>query len=261
MWILGAICLLLAAIAGFVFIRSRARIHEMIVTETYTAKELAELQEAAAGAAGDGVFKYRSEVKGSAEAGPDGLLRAELSDTECLWHQHVVTRKYWTTERRTDSKGNDRTRRVERTEKVAARQSDQPFLLRDQTGAVAVHPAGAMQDMEKVVERFEAADEASTNTKISLGKFNFSIPTSKREGTIGYKYEEWILRAGKDLYVLGDVVDPSGQLAITEPEFVTTQDEETRIAKFKLQAKVSLGLAILVGLVGVILIPVDLLSS
>jgi hypothetical protein len=253
--------LVLAAGASFFFFKSRDRLHEMIVTETYTAKDLAELQKAAAGAVGEGAFKYRSEVKGSAEAGPDGVLRAELSDSECVWHRHVVTRKYWTTEQRKDSDGNYRTRRVERTEKVATRESEQPFFVRDQTGAVAVHPADAMQDMEKVVERFEAADETGGHTEISLGKFNLSIPTSKREGTIGYKYEEWILRAGKDLYVLGDVVDPGGQLAITKPEFVTTKDEETMIAKVKFQAKISLVLAILAAPVGVILILVDLLSS
>lgn len=229
MWIAGLVLLAAAAVCGWLAHRTNAQIRQMITTETMTVQELTTLQQAATEAAGPGFFSQTCEIVGTAQPGPDGLLTADLSDTTCVWHRHVVTRRYWDTEQRRDSDGDYHTRRVERDERVAERESESPFLVRDATGAIAVHPAGSMDDMEQVMERFEPVDEQNDRLELSLGKFNLSLPSNRREGTIGYRYEEWVLRPDRSLYVLGEAADATGQLAVAKPQLISTKDEQTLV--------------------------------
>lgn len=227
MWIAGLIALGVAGCCGFLFLKARSRQREMITTETFTAQELRTLQAAAVEAAGPGVFRQRAEVVGTAQPSPSGALKSEISATECVWHKHVVTRRFWETERERGSNGNYRNRRVEKEEKVANRESEQPFLVTDETGSVLVHPGRAIEGIDKVVDRFEPHAEEEERTELSIGSFSLSLPKTQREGTIGYQYEEWVLKPGQQLYVLGEVGDASGELAIDGPTLITTKNEET----------------------------------
>lgn len=254
MWIAGLVGLVLAAVFGYLASRARSRLRAMAGAETLTARELTALQEAAATAAGAGFFQHECEVVGVAEPGSNGVLRSELSDTECVWHRHIVTRKYWTTERRRNSNGDYRSHRVERQERVADAESSQPFSVRDQTGTVVVHPAGALDDMEQVVDRFEPEDEADRRTEISLGKFHLSLPSGAREGTIGYSYEEWVLRAGQRLYVLGEASDAGGELAFVKPSLVSTKNEAELTGDFERKQKIFTAVAGVAAVVGIVLV-------
>ncbi|WP_053204495.1 GIDE domain-containing protein [Jiangella muralis] len=228
----------------------------MITTETFTAQELRTLQAAAAEAAGPGVFRQSCELAGIAQPSPSGAMKSEISATECVWHKHVVTRKFWETERKRDSNGNYRNRRVEKKEQVADQESEQPFLVTDETGSVLVHPGRAVEGVEKTVDRFEPHDEEEERTELSIGSFSLSLPKTQREGTIGYQYEEWVLEPGRKLYVLGEVSDASGELAIEAPTLVSTKDEETLLQETRSKQRLLLIGAAVAAVAGCVLIVV-----
>jgi hypothetical protein len=225
MWYVGFTGIILAGFCGYTVNQLRARLHEMITTETYAVQQLLTLQKAAAQAAGIGYFRQKCEVAGKVEPGPSGTVRSELSGTECVWHKHVVTRKYWETARR-DNSGSYSSRRVERKERVTEHESGEPFLVNDETGTVKVHPGKALEHMRRVVNRFEPYEENQQGTKLSVGKFSLTLPTRRREGTIGYEYEEWVLEPGTQVYVLGEANDTSGKIVIDQPSLVSTKSEE-----------------------------------
>jgi hypothetical protein len=70
------------------------RLKAMARVETVACRDLASLRDAAARAAGAGAFSLVCEVAGTTEPGDTGLLTAELSKVECVWHRHVVMRHY-----------------------------------------------------------------------------------------------------------------------------------------------------------------------
>ncbi|WP_460524578.1 E3 ubiquitin ligase family protein [Flindersiella endophytica] len=228
MLIAGVILLVVGAVIGFFAWRSKEKERKMITTETLTSQALGELAAAAAAAAGPGAFRHTCEVTGTVQPGPGGALKSELSSTECVWHKHVVSRKYWETRRERDSDGDYHTRRVESWERVAERKSDQPFTLVDEQGSVGVHVGGKEPDgVEQVVDRFEPSNEQH-GTQLSFGGFSLNLGGG-REGTIGYKYEEWVLRPGRRLYVLGEASDASGAIVVTNPSIISTKDEQQLI--------------------------------
>jgi hypothetical protein len=257
--IAGVILLVLGAVVGFFAWRSKEKERKMITTETLTSQALGELAAAAATAAGPGAFRHTCEVTGTVQPGPGGALKSELSSTECVWHKHVVSRKYWETRRVRDSDGDYRTRRVESWERVAERQSDQPFTLVDQTGSVGVHAGGKEPDgREQVVDRFEPSNE-QRGTELRFGGFSLNLGGG-REGTIGYKYEEWVLRPGRRLYVLGEATDASGSIVMTNPSIISTKDEQQLIQEARTSQRwLTIGGAV-AGVAGVVLIVVGLLT-
>ncbi|NED99741.1 E3 ubiquitin ligase family protein [Phytoactinopolyspora halotolerans] len=261
LWIAGLVALVVAGYCGYLVYTSRRRQHEMITTETLTAQELQTLRDAAAEAAGAGYFQQKCEVVGKAEPGPAGTITSEISTTECVWHRHVITRKYWTTERRRDSNGNYRTRRVEREETVATRESEEPFHVRDHTGTILVRPkAGTFEHMRQVVDRFEPHDDSAEGTTLSLGSFSFTLPATRREGTIGYKYTEWVLTPDTPVYVLGTAGDGGGELAVEDLSLVSTKDEEALLAAARKKERFALAGGIVAAVVAVGLILAGILT-
>lgn len=227
MWIYGVIGLAAAAVCAFLAYRLRALHRDIVTTETSTIAELHGLHGAAAQAAGVGYFVQKCEIAGAAMPAPAGSLTSEISGAECVWHKHVVTRKYWTSESQRDSNGRTRERRVQREERVAEQETGEAFLVDDGTGQLLVRPAGAVEHMTKTVDRFEPHEERAQGTELAVGGFKLRLPSRRREGTIGYQHEEWLVRPGEEVYVLGEVSDASGTLTIEKPDLVSMKDEET----------------------------------
>lgn len=238
-WV-GAIALVVAAVCGVLAYLAKRRLHAMITTETFTAKELETLRTAASDAAGQGTFRYRCEVTGTAQPGPGGALKSEISGTECVWHRHVITRKYWETRR--DDDGNRR--RVERQETMADTTVGPPFLVADGTGSTLVDPAGTRPEgVQKVVDRFERENQRQHKTELKIGNFSLSLPSTPREGTLGYRYEEWVLKPGARLYVLGEASDASGEICVGKPSesgpfIISTKNEQDLIQENRRNQKV-----------------------
>lgn len=231
MLIVGILLLVGAAVLGVLGWQARRKLKAMITAETHSVGDLMAMRDAATQAAGPGSFRYRCEVVGAAQAHPNGALQAQMTGTECVWHRHVVTHKYWVMER--DSKG--RRRRRNRSEKVAEHSSELHFGVRDATGVIAVDPNGAAPDApEKVLERFEKGrNRAKQGPHVQIGDFTLNLGSGGAR-TIGYRYEEWVLRPQRHLYVLGEVVDQGGALVVAKPSegpyVISTRNEEQLLA-------------------------------
>jgi hypothetical protein len=219
-WILGIVGLIVligGALCLYQAVRAQREVHAMMAAETLTVPELEELRGIANGLGAR--FQKVAEVVGTAAPGPQGLLRAEMSGVESVWHAQRVQRHYEETE--TDSDGDTRTTR--RTETVAQNVSGPTFtLVRDGHAVVVDHGGRLVDAAEQVVDRFEQAHE---NRGFLRGLVH-------RDGTIGFQYTEWVVRPGTPLYVLGEVHDRTGELVVGPPAdraqhfVVSTRSEE-----------------------------------
>jgi E3 Ubiquitin ligase len=224
--IIGVVLLVGAAVAVGFALRGKRRWQAMLGTETSTVAELAG-DRATVHQLGGGTFRRTCEVTGASAAGPLGELQSELARLPCVWFRYEIRRRYWNTT--TDSDG--RTSRAERTESVAKLASSQPFLLTDETGSVLIHPGSlAIDQAERVVDRFEPAAQSNNSLTVSIGGITFG---NRGNDTIGYEYEEWVVRPGTRLYVLGEATDQNGELAIGKPAdggvFVISTRSETEL--------------------------------
>ncbi|MDA3630141.1 E3 ubiquitin ligase family protein [Saccharopolyspora sp. WRP15-2] len=228
--VIFGVLLVVAAGVGFYFMRrTRDQLHAMIGAETLPVDELERLRQISDELGARGGFRKQCEVVGAAYPRPEGLLVSEFSKTECVWHRHVVKRRF--EERRYDSNG--RPNRTRKTETVAEHTSWAGYALRDDRGVlIGVDPNGTAPDKpEQVVSRFEPYQRQQGPTV-----FGFQLPNIFDDSsTIGYEYEEWVIRPGQRLYVLGEVHDRIGPLVIGKPEqdghFVISTRTEDQLRK------------------------------
>lgn len=246
--ILGAI------ICGVIVFISREQIRAMMTTETVTTDELKQLRRAAVQAGGPGTFRYTCEVVGLVRPGPDGPHRSEIARVRSVWHKYRITRKYTETVRT-----GDRHQQRTKHEVVSEATVSTPFRVKDSTGAVLVDPGKEDPDgVQKVRDRFKR-DRGDGGGKLKIGSFSLQLP--QRSRTIGYQYEEWALRPGTRVYVLGEASDASGRLTIGAPAeggvfLISTKSEQelrsreqTKIVGFGVLG----GAALIAGLVGTVL--------
>jgi hypothetical protein len=175
-----------------------------------------------------------------------------------VWHKHIVTRKYWTTQRRYGSDGSYYDERVEKEQRVAKHESQQAFTITDETGSILVHPGRALEDMEKLVDRFERSDAPSDHVRLSIGQLNLSLPKRQRDGTIGYRYEEWVLRPGTKLFALGEASDATGTLTLDSPSMVSTKNKQTLEVESQKKQRFSVAAGAVTAVAGLTLIVADL---
>lgn len=211
MLIAGAVLVVLGAVGIVLAHRSRSRLHAMIAADTLPVRELEEHRRTLADLGSAGSFRKVCEVVGQAAPHPDGPLRSDLTGTECVWHRHTTTRRYRVTER--DSDGDWRT--TERTQTVVDQTSAQGYAIVDGTGIIGVDPNGTTPDApERVAQRFEPVGAQHTGLLAAVaGGFG-----GHQEETIGFTHEEWVIRPGQQLYVLGEVHDRIGPLVIGRPD-------------------------------------------
>ncbi|MDX6698392.1 MAG: hypothetical protein QOE65_1789 [Solirubrobacteraceae bacterium] len=186
----------------------------MTLSETMTAGGLKELADAARSAVGAGSFSQRCELVGQAQPGPQGAAKAPQSDEPAVWYRTKVTEHYWDWER--DSDGDRR--RVEKTRTLAQHESEDPFAVQDESGRVTLDPRDAdIDEPVKIFDRFErdrGSFSGGGNLLASLAQSVFDW----NDNTIGVEREEWIVRPGARLYVLGEASDRTGELAMGKGE-------------------------------------------
>ncbi len=254
------VLLLVAAGGGFYFMRqARSQLHAMIGAETLPVPQLETLRKASDEVGGHGGFRKGCEVVGSAHPRPKGLLTSELSKTECVWYRYVIKRKF--KETRYDGQGRRRTRR--RTETVAEHVSAAGYAVQDGQGAlIGVDPNGAETDQpEQVVKRFEPYEKQGPNV------FGVQLPDLfDTNNTIGHQYEEWIIRPGQQLYVLGEVHDKIGPLVVGKPEsdgyFIISTRSEQELRAVRRKRHMWLAIGVIAGAVlGAGLLVVGILAA
>ena len=253
----GVICLVLGAVAFFVWRSQQKSLNAMLLTETLTCADLGELARAASDAVGAGSFGQRCEVVGVAAPGDQGVLTAPESGREVVWHRSEAIEHYWDTER--DSDGDKR--QVERTRVVASHVSQAPFVVRDQTGEIVVEVAGADVDNAPVLANTYERDLS----KVEIGSgllANIAEAFLQKDTTIGIERKEWGLAPGQRLYVLAEASDRSGRLAMMKPAdgkfMISTRTEEELRSSKRGFANVARVLAIGFGAVGAVLIVLGL---
>jgi hypothetical protein len=246
------------AVAGYMYWKSTqatGQVGRLVGTETSRAADVHELARAAADAAGPGAFSHRVELKGTAVPGPRGLLTSEITDTTCLWYRHKVTHHYQESYR--TKEGDRRTRRKE--EVVVDNASKQSFRLRDESGEITLVPTARVNGPRKVASEFRQ-DEGGRGTKVQLGRFSMTLPTSG-DRTIGYEYEEWVLQPDTQIFVSGEAFDDRGELEVRGPQgpdkmLISTRSEEELIEHHQgetTKARIFAGLAVVAAVVLVVL--------
>ncbi len=154
-----------------------------------------------------GVFIGDVELKGRAESAEP--LTSYLAGKACVWYSWSVD-EHWRRivhETYTDEKGNVRTRtRVESgTITVASGGEQQPFHLRDDTGAVLVRPAGADVEAATVL-----SVTCGVGHPLYFGKGpGGAVPNSTFQRT----FHESAIAVGQSLYVMGRARERSDRVA------------------------------------------------
>jgi hypothetical protein len=222
----------LAAGALVLFIIGRTQSSKARYIQSTEASRAGELVQAAADVAkeiGPGSFTKLTELNGQVECATP--LRAEISEEPCVWYRSTVTREYEEHYQEKDSDGRTHTRTRRGSEVVSKNERGQPFLLRDDSGAIEVDPSGAKLDGDHVVSRFEPANGGN----LVLGSLRLDLGSMLGMGgrrTLGYRLEEWAIPLGKRLYVIGEVVDSEGRLHMRKPKdgkkrfIISVKDEE-----------------------------------
>lgn len=177
-------------------------------------------------------------------------LSAEHSQRAAIYYEAQVVREYEVTVERRDEDGN-LTRNVERRSETVSNNSQYvPFYLDDGSGGQV------LVDLEKAkLDTIESYDKFEQNAPSG---FNISFGSESR--TLGYRYKERMIPDGAKLYILGEISDRRGELAIIKPEekdkpfIVSTKSQEEIIKSGESSAKWSLVGAIALAIIGVALI-------
>lgn len=255
MWVIGVVVVLVGA--GFLWsaVKAQRSVHAMLAADTLSVPELENLRRTSDELGAQGGFRKVCEVVGAAHPSPQGVLRSELTGTECVWHSHRVQRRYKHYDR--DREGN--TRVSTRTETVAEQTSGHGFALIRDGLTIGVDHAGRRPDgVEQVTDRFEESREPANGWAHVVG----ALVGGDRDETVGFQYTEWVLRPGTPMYVLGEVHDAVGPLIIAPPADTTqpfvmstsTEAQLTDTARRRQRFRSRLGAALVVaGIVVVVL--------
>jgi hypothetical protein len=247
--ILGAVLWVIAAVAVLVAVIQQRRWHQMAAAETLTCAQLreqADIMKELGG--GGGTFRRVCEVVGAAQPGRDGPDTAPMSEVAAVWHRHQVTRRY----ERYVNRSNGQ-RRLERGEEVVSRfSSAAPFSVTDDTGSIVVTPDGASVDRpERVHSDFRRGGSSAGLTALGI-----TINLGSVDGTIGFRTEEWAIRPGTSLYVLGEVTDHGGELRIGKPDkgrfIISTRSEAELTARARRTQRAAMVTAAVAGAAGLV---------
>jgi hypothetical protein len=218
MWYIIAILLLCGGVGLFFGYRSQSKkLFEIRATQTFLSSELIqEAKDVADGLGEKGSFNKLAEVKGKVVC--NNPLTSELARKRCVHYSMSITRKWEETYWDTDSQG----RRVQKTrtgsDTVSHNERSVPFFVQDEGGKIKINPEGAEMIREKVYSDFKSGEMGGAS--ITIGSFSITLPSitpiSGRR-TIGYEYEESIIPVDRDVYILGEAADSSGEVQMQKP--------------------------------------------
>jgi hypothetical protein len=264
MWIVG-IVFLVAALVFFLIRRSQAsKLAQVMAAETLTCAGVERFCKDQGQPVGPSV-STQIAVQGTIEVRTP--LKAELSGQDCVCFKTRVEREY--EEERWENAPNEKSGRRLTThrgsETVASNERLEPFYVRDTSGRILVDPQGADVDWVQSVDRFEHGEPQAGLQLLSgliLGTAGVAVGGRK---TLGYRYHEWVLPAGRSAYVLGGATLRGGEPCIQasgQPgkRFIVSTKSGEQIAAGARRAMLWLGIACGVSaLAGIALILVGLI--
>lgn len=250
---LSIVGIVLAGIGVYLLIHRKKSLHKILEiksTKTSTTAELLALQKAVADEIGPGGFNQLAEVKGVVECAAP--LTAELSEQPCVWYSMSVQERYEETYQERDAEGRTRTGTRTATTTVANNTQAVPFLIRDETGIIAVQPNHAAIDGRQIIDRHEPW---SGNTDaLSVGSFRLAQPR-RNHRVLGYQYTEEIIPVGAPVYIIGEATDREGTPVIgnpadTEQPFIISlrsEEEVTKGLESKAKTEMIVGILLIAG--------------
>ncbi len=248
MWFLGL--LLLAAAGGLAWgHRAQQRKLGLVAsTEVCTAQHLRELAASMAEGLGSGSLRLPAAVSGTVRCAEP--LTSELTEAAAVYYSMTVSREV--EEEREEA---DRTGSASRSwEGLAQRKQAVPFLVEDATGSLAVNPEGAAFTAEKTLSRTEPAGAGART--LTVGRYSLEAVADPR--TRGYRFEEEAVLVGREVYVLGEVTDPGGELRLASPAadgklLISVKSREQLLKDLGSGSKFLRAAAIVCGVIGLLL--------
>jgi hypothetical protein len=265
MLIVGIVLLVVSGILYFVRMNAQKKLFEIKSTETFLTKDLQDLYSSVKSEIGAGGFSKMAEVKGLVKC--DNPLKGEISGQPCVYYSMTVTREFEETKQERDANGNMVTKNVRGSETVSSNTQRVPFYVQDESGRMLVNPNNANIDPVQVKDEFQAG-EYQTGQSLSFGGFTFTVnsPLSSRR-TLGYRFQESILPLDRKVYILGEVTDTSGELAIQYPRekgkkyIISLKSEEELVRGAESTIKWTLYAAIACDVIGIVLVILGVLKK
>lgn len=232
--VIGIILLLVAVGLFFSQKGSQKDLQEMQATDTSTVAQLQDTYAAIADELGSNRdYRDRVELKGTIRC--DAPLQAELSERDCVYYEVRVEREYEETETVTDSEGNSERKTKKKKDRIKDSKLSTPFSLEDDTGRITIFPEKARIDTIESVKRYE--DKASPGNgggNLQFGGLQINIGTAaERDRVLGYHYQERLLPVDIPCYVLGEITNETGELAVRAPadsaSFVISHKTEAQL--------------------------------
>lgn len=215
----GAILAILGLILWIVKNKKEGKSLTLEMMETTPIKDIVENFEHITNSMGSGTFSNHVEIKGKAYA--EFPLTSELSEEEVVYYCAAVVHEYEKLETRTNSDGKKEKNWVKHQDTVSEnkRWAD-GFGVKDETGFIGLNANKSKLHLENLFSKFEKG-EANNENGLNLKIKGFSITLGSSDNglrTIGYRYTETGIRAGTNLYVVGEANDRDGRLEITLPK-------------------------------------------
>lgn len=164
---------------------------------------------------GDAGAFHTARVRGKVVC--DEPLKSEISETQCVFYETEVLRRYTKKVRGKNSAGHTSTKTDHRRERVAHNVRQKDFYLDDGTGKIKVSLEGAKIDKDQVVEEYKPVDTVDA-AEIAFGGFRLALGAISGETTRGYEYREWVIPVDKEIMVLGGIRKGEGELCLTVPD-------------------------------------------
>ncbi len=237
-FILGGLALFGLGVV-LIFVRRRAQSHllEIRFLKHTPIAELLSLQKEIAGEIGDGGFAQLAETTGTVAC--DQPLTAELSGTPCAHYKFQIEERYEESYVERDSNGRETMRTRTGSTTVASNTQTARFFVADAGNRLRIEPDGARMDLQQSVDRFEPA--AGGLSALQFGSFSVDLAPVAHAGrrVLGYHYAEWILPIDARVYVVGNVSDRGGEMAVRRPE----EKDKPFIVSLKSEEEITRGMA------------------
>ncbi|MGY6528965.1 MAG: E3 ubiquitin ligase family protein [Cyanobacterium sp.] len=262
---MGVFGFILVAIALILFFIKQAQVksHGSLLSARLT--NIQELQSTCEAITQEiGGRNWRDYVKLWGKIRVDEPLMSEIRQEPCVYYRILVQREYEEKVRSQDSEGKTTEKIVRKSETITQNQRSTPFILEDKTGAITINPQDAKFDTIKTLDEFRT--EQPAGGMLQFGNFSFLL---RNDGynthTLGYRYQEFILPINREVLVLGNASDETGELRITKPTdnqpFLVSLKTEEELKSDYLNNQNALKYGMIGCLfLGVILILIDLVS-
>ncbi len=230
MVVFGVLLFIAAIVLFFVQRHYRLKLRSLKVANLVNSESIQRLAADVAAEIGPGSLREYVKLYGRVKA--DTPLTSELKEVPCVYYSMSVTREYEERVRREDSEGRTEWRTERRSDTLSSNTQAIPFLVQDSQGAVLVDPEGAAIETVQVLNEFRPEHNTS---HLSFGSFSLNLDVSFGSGgkTLGYRYQESILPLERQVLVVGEASDQTGDLRVGKPQqkgrkfFVSLKSEDT----------------------------------